>query len=292
MRDKNLCSRREADTLIEKGLVTVDGQVATQLGLMVDPASEIKVSEDPASRGAPLTIALHKPRSFISQAVNAREGQRFAWQLLTWENQAPSCTYGRGGMDGTAVREPFKLRKLGCCGRLDLDSSGLLVFSQDGRVARSLVGQNEKVGKHYAVDVAVPCGSTLPEQLEELAERLRYGLSLDGELLKPADVAWVARNPEAWEDHLKPRKLENNRRARQAFAEGELKQFRMTLYQGKYRQIRRMCDLVGLEVRRLQRLRIGSISLSTLGLEKPGSWRVLDSSHVASLQARSIPELQ
>ncbi|WP_019374816.1 pseudouridine synthase, partial [Melaminivora alkalimesophila] len=116
---------------------------------------------------------------------------------------------------------PSQLRGLAPCGRLDIDSVGLLVLTQDGRIARQLIGEDSTVDKEYLVrvqygDVAQDVRAAFPEERLAL---LRHGLALDGQRLKPAQVEW--QNPE---------------------------QLRFVLTEGKKRQIRRMCEQVGLKV--------------------------------------------
>jgi 23S rRNA pseudouridine2604 synthase len=138
-------------------------------------------------------------------------------------------------------RSPLKfqrqhLRGLAVAGRLDIDSTGLLVLTQDGRVARQLIGENSEVEKEYLVRVQ---GKLAPNGLELLNE----GLSLDGKKLKRAQVRW--QNDD---------------------------QLQFILQEGKKRQIRRMCELVGLKVLGLKRVRIGKVKLGDLPL---GQWRYL-----------------
>jgi 23S rRNA pseudouridine2604 synthase len=139
------------------------------------------------------------------------------------------------------VRAPLgALRGLAPAGRLDIDSTGLLVLTQDGRVARTLIGDDSRIEKEYLVRVQRTQPGPLPA--EGLA-KLQHGLVLDGKPLKPAKVSW------ANEDQL-----------------------RFVLREGKKRQIRRMCELVGLDVTGLKRVRIGSVVLGKLPL---GQWRYL-----------------
>ena len=133
-----------------------------------------------------------------------------------------------------------QLRGLAPAGRLDIDSTGLLVFTQDGRVAKKLIGDQTRVEKEYLVRVAYSGEGRLPDAD---MERLRHGLTLDGVLLRPAAVSW--QNEE---------------------------QLRFVLREGRKRQIRRMCELVGLQVLGLKRVRIGSVPLGQL---PPGQWRYL-----------------
>ena len=135
---------------------------------------------------------------------------------------------------------PGHARGLAPAGRLDIDSTGLLVLTQDGRIAKLLIGENSLVEKEYLVRVAHAFADGVPESAMQL---LRHGLELDGEALKPAKVSW------ANEDQL-----------------------RVVLQQGKKRQIRRMCEAVGLQVLGLKRVRIGSVVLGKL---PAGQWRYL-----------------
>jgi 23S rRNA pseudouridine2604 synthase len=132
------------------------------------------------------------------------------------------------------------LRHLAPAGRLDIDSTGLLVLTQDGRIAKRLIGDETRIEKEYLVRVAYRGNGPFPEA--DL-ERLRHGLVLDDVQLRPARVSW------ANEDQL-----------------------RFVLREGRKRQIRRMCDLVGLQVLGLKRVRIGSVSLGAL---PAGQWRYL-----------------
>ena len=130
----------------------------------------------------------------------------------------------------------FNTKGLAPAGRLDIDSTGLLVLTQDGRIAKLLIGENSPIEKEYLVRVE---GRLSYEDLD----RLRHGLSLDGVALKPAQVSW--QNEE---------------------------QLRFVLREGRKRQIRRMCEMVGLRVLGLKRVRMGRVSLGPL---PPGQWRYL-----------------
>ena len=236
MAELGLCSRREADEWIERGWVRVDGRPAS-MGMQVGPQALIEV--DPRARGQQqqqVTILLHKPVGYVSG--QAEDGYQPAVTLV----QARSHWQG----DASRMRfAPAQLRGLAPAGRLDIDSTGLLVLTQDGRVARQLIGEDSGVEKEYLVrvqfgDVERNVQSALPPA--QLA-RLRHGLSLDGRALKPARVDW--QNPE---------------------------QLRFVLTEGRKRQIRRMCELVGLKVVGLKRVRIGRVTLGQLPL---GQWRYL-----------------
>ena len=223
-----LCSRREADAWIENGWVRVDGQVVATLGVRVSPDARIEI--DPAAtreQQERVTILLHKPVGYVSG--QAEDGHPPAIVLIRPEN--------RWAEDPAPIRfKATHLRGLAPAGRLDIDSTGLLVFTQDGRVARHLIGNDSSVEKEYLVRVE---GALSDEGLQ----RLRHGLSLDGVTLRPARVSWQN------EDQL-----------------------RFVLREGRKRQIRRMCEAVGLKVVGLKRVRTGSVPLGRL---PPGQWRYL-----------------
>ncbi len=231
MTERGLASRREADEWIEAGWVRVNG-VPAVLGQRA--AADARIEIDPRARreqAGRLTVLLHKPVGYVSG--QAEDGYPPAASLVTPDH--------RWGEDRTRLPErPHALRGLAPAGRLDIDSTGLLVLTQDGRVAKLLIGEDSRVEKEYLVRVRHRGAGRLPES--EL-QRLRHGLSLDGVPLKPARVSW------ANEDQL-----------------------RFVLREGRKRQIRRMCELVGLEVLALKRVRIGSVVLGAL---PPGCWRLL-----------------
>lgn len=234
--DMGLCSRREADEWIERGWVRVNGQVAP-MGLKVGPRDRVSVDRQAdAAQAQRVTILLHKPVGYVSG--QAEDGHQPAVTLIN------SRSHWRG--DAARARfAPAQLRGLAPAGRLDIDSVGLLVLTQDGRVARTLIGEDSDIDKEYLVRVAygdVTTGVQAAFPPAQLA-RLRHGLSLDGQPLKPAQVDW--QNPE---------------------------QLRFVLREGKKRQIRRMCELVGLKVTGLKRIRIGRVLLGQLPL---GQWRYL-----------------
>lgn len=228
MSELGLCSRREADEWIENGWVKVDGEVVRTLGVRVSPAARIEI-DAAATRhqGELVTIILNKPVGYVSG--QPEDGHDPAIMLIRPEN--------RWAADPSPIKfKPSHLRGLAPAGRLDIDSTGLLVFTQDGRVARHLIGQDSEVEKEYLVRVR----GTLSD---EGMQRLRHGLELDGVKLKPARVSWQN------EDQL-----------------------RFALREGRKRQIRRMCELVGLEATGLKRVRSGSVPLGPL---PEGQWRYL-----------------
>ncbi|RPH46583.1 MAG: rRNA pseudouridine synthase [Burkholderiales bacterium] len=228
MGELGLCSRREADDWIARGWVKVDGRVVTELGTRVPPQARIEVDRAAARRqDEQVTILLNKPIGFVSG--QAEDGYRPAAVLLRPEN--------RWAEDPAPTRfDPMHLRGLAPAGRLDIDSTGLLVFTQDGRIAKHLIGQDSEVEKEYLVRVE-----------GGLSERglamLRHGLELDGVKLRPAEVSW--QNDD---------------------------QLRFVLREGRKRQIRRMCEAVGLAVTGLKRVRSGGVPLGALPV---GQWRYL-----------------
>ena len=258
-----LCSRREADDWIAHGWVYVNGALA-EMGVKVTPQDTVTV-ERAAQRHQDnrVTILLNKPMGYVSG--QAEDGHTPAVALINPRTQWRE--------DPSGMRfSPPHLRGLAPAGRLDIDSVGLLVLTQDGRVARQLIGEDSLLDKEYLVRVVYQGIGTAevrhPDErsapLQEIGEndpvstnvqavfppamlaRLRHGLSLDGQALKPAKVEW--QNPE---------------------------QLRFVLVEGKKRQIRRMCEQVGLKVVGLKRIRMGRITLGNLPV---GQWRYLSSS--------------
>jgi 23S rRNA pseudouridine2604 synthase len=232
MAELGLASRREADEWIARGWVRVDGRVVAELGSRVAPSARITL--DPRAREAQaglVTVLLHKPVGYVSG--QAEDGHRPARVLVTADRQ------WRDDRSGMRLR-PQHLKSLVPAGRLDIDSTGLLVLTQDGRIARQLIGDDGAVEKEYLVRVASRDGTPLAERSLAL---LRHGLELDGRTLRPARVEWVNRD-----------------------------QLRFVLQEGRKRQIRRMCEAVGLDVVGLKRVRIGDVALGAL---PSGQWRYL-----------------
>lgn len=276
MAELGLASRREADDWIGKGWVKVNGQVA-EMGMQVSP--DVKIEIDKQAKGAQakqVTVLINKPLGLVSG--QAEDGHQPAITLVQPQNR---------WVDDNArfFFHPSQLKSLVPAGRLDIDSTGLLVLTQDGRVARQLIGEDATMEKEYLVRVIytgventaaansaaatyaarpvarapLPTGAT--QQLSRIDDDdpistdvqsvfpaaklalLRHGLSLDGQKLKPALVEW--QNPE---------------------------QLRFVLTEGKKRQIRRMCEQVGLKVVGLKRVRIGRVMLGNLPV---GQWRYL-----------------
>jgi len=227
MSERGMCSRREADLWIERGWVFVDGERISELGTRIDPLAEISISKEAKQDQAKqVTVLLNKPVGFVSG--QPEPGSTPAITLIKAESQVRQS--------GDPEFRPWMLRSLAPAGRLDVDSTGLLVLTQDGRVAKKLIGDDSKVEKEYLVRVT---GQMITNGLK----LLNHGLELDGQPLKPARVKQLN------EDQL-----------------------HFILKEGKKRQIRRMCELVGLRVTGLKRVRIGHVKLGDLPL---GQWRFL-----------------
>lgn len=224
--ERGLCSRREADRFIENGWVLVDGRKAV-LGEKVSPGARIELL--PEARGSlesQYTVLLNKPVGYVSHLPE--KNYKEALELLTPQNRDPN--------DRGPQVNPQKLGGLAVAGRLDIESQGLIVFTQNGRIAKNLIGEDTEIEKEYLVRVQGKLN-------EKDLKLLNHGLSLDGKPLKPAHVEWLNQD-----------------------------QLRFVLREGKKRQIRRMCELVGLRVTGLKRVRIGKIRLGSL---PEGKWRLL-----------------
>ena len=228
MSEQGICSRREADSYIERGWVLVDGVPVTELGTRAFPTQKITLTRQAQSKQqASVTILLNKPIGYVSG--QPEPGYQPAVVLIKPD--------ARWSDDKMPLRfSATHLRGLAPAGRLDIDSQGLIVFTQDGRIAKQLIGQDSQIEKEYLVRVE---GALSDENLA----RLNFGLALDGKPLKRAEVSRLN------EDQL-----------------------RFVLREGKKRQIRRMCELVGLKVTGLKRVRIGNVRLGAL---PEGQWRYL-----------------
>ena len=236
MTERGLCSRREADDWIANGWVKVDGEIIETLGTRVAPNCEIAISGYATQlQDENVTILLNKPIGFVSG--QAEDDYEPAIVLVHPDNEWVDDFHAHNDHHRKQFHRGF-LKGLAPAGRLDIDSTGLLVLTQDGRVAKALIGENSTIEKEYLVRVE---GNLSAEDLT----KLNFGLSLDGVKLKPAKVSWQN------EDQL-----------------------RFVLREGKKRQIRRMCEMVGLHVVGLKRIRIGSVNLGKL---PEGQWRYLRS---------------
>jgi 23S rRNA pseudouridine2604 synthase len=218
------CSRREADAWIENGWVSVDGLVTTTLGTRVHPSAQITIKEEASQHQAEsVTILLNQPPDG-GPAVR-QEALRMIRAENRWAEDDTPFTF-----------KATHLRGLAQVGKLDAGVSGMLVFTQEGSVARRITGDNTRLEKEYLVRVD---GELSPDSLT----LLNHGLTLDEIKLKRAQVSW-----------------QNE------------KQLRFVLHEARPRQIERMCELVGLRAIAIKRIRIGSVSLGKL---PAGQWRYL-----------------
>ncbi|WP_426022979.1 pseudouridine synthase [Brevundimonas sp. PWP3-1b1] len=230
-----VCSRREADTLIANGLVSIDGETITDAGRKIQPGETLTLNDTAqAALASGMTLVLHKPVGYVSGQPDP--GKIPAVRLLTKPNRI-----GEGEI-------PARDASLPPIGRLDEDSRGLLLLSSDGVVAKAVIGPASELDKEYLVVVE---GLITEGKLS----RLRHGMELNDKPLKPARVTQIG-----------PQRM------------------RFILDEGKYRQIRRMCELVGLEVVDLYRTRIGPLELGDL---PEGRWRHLTNEERAMLIAHS-----
>lgn len=218
---RDLCSRREAEALIDTGEVSVNGEVVV-LGTKADPASEVRVTGPVLRRHqSKRTTVLNKPGGYVSNLP--ADGEVEASALLRLSDET-----------GDVVDRP----RLSVCGRLDKHSRGLLVLTEDGTLARDIIA-GDSVAKTYLVEVA---RAVTREDLRRLNGPLDFGADEDVSL-KPIRVRRLA-----------PALLE------------------FVLREGKNRQIRRVCDEIGLHVVDLLRVRMGK---SDLGSLPEGSWRTM-----------------
>lgn len=231
-----VCSRREADELIAAGAVLIDGERVSDAGRKIS-AGQTLVLNDRAELGldAQISVVIHKPVGIVSAQPDP--GQIPAARLLTSERQA-----GSGAV-------PSSRASLPPLGRLDQDSRGLLLLSEDGVLAKAIIGPVSEIDKEYVVTVA---GKVDRAKIT----KLRHGLELDGRQLKPAKVTL-----------------------------DDVQVLRFVLTEGRNRQIRRMCELVGLEVVDLVRVRIGPLLLGDL---PEGKWRHLTAAEREALIAASV----
>lgn len=222
---RGVASRRKAEEMIENGLVSVNGVVAA-LGDSADPdTDEILVDGKPLpSKTEYVYILLHKPRGYVT-TLSDEKGRPNAAQLVA------DC--------GVWVYP---------VGRLDMDSEGLLLFTNDGDFANALMHPKQEVKKTYDTWVTgyVPGAEV----------RLSRPITLDGYTIRPPKVKLIR-------------------------AEGKKAKFQITIHEGRNRQVRRMCEAAGMTVTRLKRVKEGNLSLGDLPL---GKWRYLTSDEVAQMK--------
>lgn len=214
----NIASRREADKLIKDGKVKVNGNIVNNPAIQVEEKDKI-ICEIEDYKSEKIYIKLNKPIGYVV-SNNKKEGKPI-YRLLD-----------------------EKLKNLYPVGRLDKDSKGLILFTNDGIFSRKIIGENSDCEKEYYVK--------LNDNISDGAlKKLEFGISLDGKKLKPAIVKRVSKNS-----------------------------FNIILKEGKNRQIRRMCEKVGFEVILLKRIRIAEIYLNEL---KEGDFEYLTKEEINSI---------
>lgn len=234
-----LASRAEADDWIARGWVRVDGKVISRLGARIRPEQQITLDPRARSNAAqPVTLLLHKPVGPVAGASDDRGPPALA--LIDDAHRWPVDSSGRPFEDSHR-------QYLSGIGAIDAADSGLLLLTQDGRLAQRLRGAppEREVLVHLGVPGAAGSadGGRAPEPSPAVLALLRHGLALDGEALEPARVTLEAGS-----------------------------RLRFVLHERRPRQVRRMCELVGLAVAELKLLRLGPYRLDGL---PPGQWRLL-----------------
>ncbi|ESQ87800.1 RNA pseudouridylate synthase [Asticcacaulis sp. AC460] len=217
-----VCSRREADTLIEEGCVAIDGETVRDAGRKILPGQTVTLDR---GETLPMTVIYNKPIGIVSG--QPEPGETPAVRMIR-----------RANVYGPADVYPDQNSKLAPIGRLDKDSHGLLVLSEDGVLAKAVIGPDSELDKAYHVQVR-------GQIIEAKLAWLRHGLELDGRKLKPAQI--IQTGPQS---------------------------LTFVLKEGRKRQIRRMCDMVELRVMDLYRDRIGPLHLGDL---PEGQWRLMTS---------------
>lgn len=221
---RGVTSRRRAEELIAAGRVTVNGTVA-KLGDTAENSDVICLDGVPIPpEETSVYILLHKPRGYVT-TLSDEKGRKNAAQLVA------DCG-----------------RRVYPVGRLDMDSEGLLLFTNDGALANALMHPGHQINKTYLVWVT---GFSA-----ESTEKLKRPVTLDGYRIRPPRVKLL-------------------------WAEGDKAKFSVTIHEGRNRQIRRMCQAAGMHCTRLRRIQEGSISLGDLA---PGAWRYLTADEVDGLK--------
>ena len=237
MAQAGVCSRREAEAFIEQGFVSIDGQIVTEPGRKIESGQTL-ILNDSAQKalGAQMTLVINKPEGLVS--AHPEPHQIPAFSLITQDRLwAPREDFGR-------IRVPAADDSFPPLGRLDQDSRGMLLLSEDGVLAKAVIGPDSELEKEYLVRVR-------GEITDRKIAGLRHGLYLDGRALLPAQVTLI-----------------------------EDQQLRIILKEGRNRQIRRMCEAVDLNVVDLFRTRIGPLNLGDL---PEGRWRPISAQERAAI---------
>lgn len=219
-----ICSRREAEKIISAGRVTVDGKVITELGAKADPSkNKIRVDGKPLKICAEkIYLLLNKPRGYVSTVKDER-GRKTVLELLG---------------------ENFSERVYPV-GRLDLNSEGLLILTNDGDLTNALIHPRFEVDKTYRAKIS-------GDVTEEKLDKLRAGIELDDGLTAPAEVYLLEKNL-----------------------------VEITIHEGRNRQVRRMFAAIGCDVKRLKRVKFAGLTIDGL---KVGQFRELTAEEVAKLK--------
>jgi pseudouridine synthase len=215
---KRILSRREAEDFIKRGLIKVNGKIVSQMGTQIDPdKDEVEVLQEKTEK---MTVAINKPRGIVSS---------------------------KNIMEGRTVFELFpQFKNLNAVGRLDKESEGLLLLSNDGVVTSIVTGDSHLIEKEYQVEVR--------EKLSQSKiKRMADGIRIDGKMTLPAKTKILSSYS-----------------------------FSIILKEGRKHQIRRMCDALNLTVVSLKRLRIGNIFLRGI---HPGAYKILSEKEVAGLKS-------
>ncbi|KAG3034974.1 hypothetical protein PC121_g2516 [Phytophthora cactorum] len=238
MAQKGLCSRREAEAYIQAGDVLVNGERVQADWLKVPADSDVQLDfRAQRYQDKKVTLVLNKPLGYVSSQPEANKTP--AVRLLTFENECQELSRVKPRQNV----EPVALWKMAVCGRLDVNSTGLLLFTQDGTVAKKLLDPKGGIEKEYLVRVDLNL-DPLTDKIRRKVEVLRAGVTSD------EGITYRAKSVEI---------LNAN-------------QLRVILTEGKNRHIRRMCEHVGLRVMALKRVRIGGVKLGSLPV---GQWRYL-----------------
>jgi 23S rRNA pseudouridine2604 synthase len=238
-----LCSRREAEAYIQGGAVLVDGERVQGDWLKVPVVCDVQLAPmAQRHQRRKVTVVLNKPLGIVS--AQPEDNHTPAVTLLTFDNEFRDPFFkGKGVRSPMAREEPVGLGKMAVCGRLDVNSTGLLLFTQDGTLAKRILDPSGGIEKEYLVRVNLPL-EPLTSDVERMIEQLRAGVTAsDGITYRAKSVEVLNAN-----------------------------QLRVVLTEGKNRHIRRMCEHVGLRVMALKRVRIGELTLGKLPV---GQWRYL-----------------
>ncbi len=223
-----ICSRREAEKIISAGRVTVDGKIFRELGAKADPTkNKIRVDGKLLHFGAEkIYLLLNKPRGFVSTVKDER-GRKTVLDLLG---------------------ENFSER-VWPVGRLDLNSEGLLILTNDGDLTNALIHPRFEVSKTYRAKIS-------GDVTEEKLDKLRAGIELDDGLTAPAEIFLLEKNL-----------------------------VEVTIHEGRNRQVRRMFAAVGLDVKRLRRIKFSFLTLDGL---KVGAFRKLTAEEISRLKGELL----